>query len=112
MTWPIHAIPGLIIGVPTVLLTRTKMKWRKKDSLIFVLPWLLWALCFAFGPRAASLSSAMCESLLLGSAVGLSFVALAVLARRFNPDKLRRTLPALVCSIAVLLWAFFPFLGE
>jgi hypothetical protein len=69
-------------------------------------------LLFAFGPRPASLTSAIFESLLLGSMVGLSFVALAVLGKRFNPDKMRLVLSALMCGSAVLLWALFPFLGE
>lgn len=112
VTWPIQVVPALIIAVPTVLLARKRVTWHRRDSLAFVLPWLLWVICFAFGPRPASLTSAMLESVLLGCVVGLCFVAFAVLSKQVNPDKMRLALPALMCSIAVLLWALFPFLGE
>ena len=112
VTWPIQAIPALIIAVPTVLLTRRRMMWHKRDCLTLVFPWLLWVLLFALGRRPASLTSAICESLLLGSLVGLNFFALAALSKRINPDKMRIVLPALMCGIAVLLWALFPFTGE
>jgi multisubunit Na+/H+ antiporter MnhB subunit len=72
----------------------------------------MWVLVFAFNRRPASLTSALFESLLLGSAVGLNFIALAVLAKRFNPHKMRLALMALMCGLAVLLCAFFPVLGE
>jgi hypothetical protein len=112
LTWPIHAIPAGIIAIPTILLTRRRMKWYKKDGLALAFPWLMWVLVFAFNRRPASLTSALFESLLLGSVVGLNFITLVVLAHRFNPYKMRLALMALMCSIAVLLCAFFPVLGE
>jgi hypothetical protein len=112
VTWPIHAIPALIFAVPTFFLTRKKITWHSTDFLAFGLPWLVWFLVFAFGPRAASLSSATAESLLLGCVIGLSFVVFAILQMRINSYTIRLWLLAFACAFAVVMSAFFPFLGE
>jgi hypothetical protein len=112
VTWPIHAVPALVFAVPTFLLTRKRIAWRSTDCLGFVIPWFVWFLVFAFGSRAASLSSAVIESLLLGCVVGLSSVAFVFLQTRISSSTIRPWLLASVCTFAIVMWAFFPFLGE
>jgi hypothetical protein len=112
VTWPIHMLPALFLAAPTYYLTRKKIAWRSTDFLGFVLPWLIWVLVFTFGPRAASLSSAIGESVLLGFLVGLGFIVFALLHKQINSSQIRLWLLTLVCTFAVLMWALFPFIGE
>ena len=110
--WPVHALIALVFAVPTYLITRKRMIWHGTDCFAFVIPWLLWFAIFAFGPRAASLTSAIAENILLGCAVGVSSIVFVLLERRLTPTSVRRWLLSIICGFAVVMWAAFPFLGE
>lgn len=112
ITWPLHMVVALIFAVPTFFLTRTKARWSAIDVLGFILPWLVWFLAFVFGPRAASLSSAILESLLLGLLVGFAYVVFAFLQTRMKVRHLRAEILGAVCVFEILVWAIFPFIGE
>lgn len=110
--WPVHAIPAIAIAVPTALLTRKSFSWRPYDLLGLLLPWLVWATAFAFGPRDASLSSAVVESFALGCGVGSAYFLLVLLSRRASVATVRLGMLCSLCAAALAVWAFFPFLGE
>ena len=112
MTWPIHAVPAIVLALPSYLLTRRSFAWRWSDLLGLVIPWLVWFGVFAFGRRPASLSSALVESLLLGCGVGVGYFLLATIGKQGPLPGLRRWMLGIVCAFAVALWAFFPFLNE
>ena len=111
-TWLIHAVPAVVGALPSYLLTRRSFAWRLHDLLGLVIPWLVWAVVFSFGPRPASISSALVESFLLGCGVGVGYVFLASIGRLNPHPALRNWLLGIVCALAVGLWAFFPFLNE
>lgn len=112
VTWPIQAIVALLFAGPAVVLTRKKTIWRWRDLLAFLAPWLLWFVVFAFGPRSASLPSAILESSMLGLFVGFSFVVFAILQTRAKSPPGRLWFLSSACIFAVIVWALFPFLGE
>ena len=110
-TWPVYAVPPFIVLIPTIFLTRKRVVWRLSDALGFILPWLVWVVLFAFGPRDASLASALYESLLLGCGLAMAFIAFAIVGDK-RPYFLRALLLLLMFVSAGLTWAFFPFLPE
>jgi len=112
LTWPVHAAAGAFFSIPAILLNHKRLRWERRDYLTFVVPWLAWLVVFAFGPRAASLSSAIVEVILLGGVAGLGLLPLIYLSRRFSLPAMRPWLLAVLCVVAVLIWACFPFLGE
>ena len=112
VTWPIHLVPAIAIALPTAILTRKAFGWHASDLTGFFVPWLVWCVVFAFGPRPASLTSAVAESLLVGLAVGVGFFSLPHLAKKARATLLRPILLASACVLALVLWAVFPLLGE
>jgi len=112
ITWPIHALPAIVGAVPSYLLTRRSFVWEWGDLLGLVIPWLVWFVVFAFGPRPASLSSALVEGFLLGCGVGVGYALMASIGRHGPLPGLRRWMLGIVCAYAVALWAVFPFLNE
>lgn len=113
VTWVIHVLVGALLAIPTFLITRRKFAWKQADLLAFVIPWLAWFIVFAIGPKAASITSAVCESVLLGGAIGCAFIALPRLRiKSIGPVALRIRYLGFLCAFAILMWALFPFIGE
>jgi len=112
MTWPIHAIAALVFAIPTFLFTRKRISWKWIDYLSLLIPLAIWVTLFTFGPRYGNFAMAFMETVLLGCAVGLSFVIFAFLQRRLNPSRAHFALISLASSFAVLIWAIFPVHGE
>jgi len=112
VTWPIQLVFGLIFAVPTILITRKWIVWYRGDAINFFVPWMIWLVLFAFGPRDASLTSAICENTLLGFAIGLNFVVFAFTQKLSKPFYARPWPLVALCVFAAAMWAMFPFLGE
>ncbi len=110
--WPLHAVVAAVFFTPALFMNRKRIHWERADYLVFFVPWLVWFNLFVFGGRAASLSSALVEVSILGVLVGLGFLPLIALAKRFSVGIMRLSLNIGLCLCAVAIWALVPFLGE
>jgi len=112
ITYLFFAVPAILLALPVWFFGRHRIKWSGFDVLVFVIPWAVWALVFTFGPRDASLSSAIVESVVLGFLSPLALVIRVIGGDKWNPKYSRIIGMAAVSIIGILLWGFVPFIGE
>ena len=109
----LFAVPGGLICVIAWALARKHLRLCRADWLLLVLPWALWLALSSTGYRPKTLSNVL-ESIPLGVATGLCFLARAWVARTSRRPQSSLALFSLVASsvVAVILWAFVPALPE
>ena len=112
LTWLFFAPPAALISLPIWFFAKRRTELTRADTLLFVVPWLVWALLFTFGPRPASLSSAIVEALILGCLAPSVLVLRAIGGTKWNPRRTRALGLVLVSVAGIMLWAFMPFLPE
>jgi hypothetical protein len=111
-TWLFFAVPAVLLALPVWFLGKRRTQWSGFDALVFVIPWAVWVTLFTFGPRDASLSSAVVESVILGCLAPLALILRVIGGDKWNSKYTRIIGFAAVSIIGIALWAFVPFIGE
>jgi hypothetical protein len=109
--WVFHLVPIALIGTPLWYFGRHRVSWGSFDFLIITVPFLLWLATALVLPREKSLSN-LVEPLWLGCCLPLSPLTRVAMGQRTAAIALSACLLALLCTLAVALYAFVPALPE
>jgi len=127
-TWPMSAVVTYILFflgacwaylIPAVLVTGLARYFTKvrhplnvEDKLIFVIPFMVWVICFFAWPSNKSLSNLGVEPFLLGCSMILSPIAKHLLSSRINEKRLSLFIIFLISLVGISIWLWMPPLPE
>jgi hypothetical protein len=113
VTWLIHAGIGAVLSAPVVLFSRRRVHWRKREFLVFVMPFAIWlALCEFTGIRSKSLSNAAIEPAMFALAVPMAALIRVIIGTRISERACVAGLIAAVSAVAIAVYFCVPALPE
>ena len=107
--WLIYLLPAVVLSLPICILGRKRAGFRWWEAGVFVLPFIVWLVCFELLSGSKSLGN-LVEAFVLGCAVPLG-VLIRVIFWNLNRTVVDMGAMGLVCAGAVLLAAVFPEVG-
>jgi hypothetical protein len=106
IAWLIYLIPAVSLSLPLCLLGRKRARFTWWEAGVFVVPFIVWLVCFQLLPGSRSLGNIV-EALILGCVIPLGVLIRVILGGNSN-TLVALGVIGLVCALAVLLVAAFP----
>ena len=110
LAWLIYLLPAVFLSVPVCLLGHKRAEFRWWEAGAFILPFIVWLVCFALLPAGKSLGNIV-EALVLGFAVPLGAVIRVIVGARLNRTIVASAVMIGTCAWAALLALLFPELS-
>jgi hypothetical protein len=110
--WAFHLIPTALVAVPLWYFARHRVSWGVFDFLIITVPFLLYLAAALVLPCPKSFANLLVEPFLLACCLPLSPLTRVLAGERTGSTKLSAWLLALLCMLAIALYAFVPALSE
>lgn len=114
LAWLIHAVVAGVLALPLVYLARNRVRWRRWESLAFVVPFGVWMLLMLseLSSGRKTLSNLMVEPGVLGACVALGAVVRIAASSRTS-DRVASVLSlAVPCLLAAGVFLIVPALPE
>lgn len=107
MLWAIHLVPTAVIGVPLWYFNRHRVSWGTFDFLIITVPFIVYLLAALMLDREKGLGN-LAEPFVLGFFLPLAPLTRAVAGPNVRAATLAACSLALLCLLAIALYAFVP----
>jgi hypothetical protein len=107
IAWLIFLLPAVSLSLPIGLLGRKRAQFRPWEVTAFVVPFIIWLVCFQLLSRDKSLGNII-EAAILGGAIPLGVLIRVIIGGYLSRSLVATGLIGLVCVFAVVLATVFP----
>jgi hypothetical protein len=114
LAWLIHAVVGGVLALPLVYLARNKVRWRRWESLAFVVPFGVWMLLMLseLSSGRKTLSNLLVEPGVLGLCVALGALLRIAISSGVSERVASGLALAVLCLLAASVFLIVPALPE